>query len=880
MKTKARTKAVLTLMAKITSIKNLSTLLNVVVRELPGVVGAVGCAIYLYPDYVPEYKGLLVRGSRDIREADLLAQASDDYIVLAATSLESKKQLVGKAFYRAGEGITGWVYKTGRPLRINNVANSEELKLISPEIYWANEYQDGDEFYTQGDKRPLLAVPLRFDDGPIGTLKFHATMDKQPFMEISQEIAIVVSHIISGVIRQTWMVAEQSQTIARLIQTGIKDSPLEVIADVTNSMKDMFNCSRSEVYLRSEDGGSLQLSARNGAQANRKDGKEFKQGQSLIGWVFKTGLPLIIPSIKQFTNGITADDDLLDKISTSHNINDDDRLITCEEEFEYFGVTNRLQSISLVAVPIKSKDQEVQGVLCGYWNNSAKMRIEHERSQLMVIVSFASTIALALENERQRILNDLLTKLGYLTQTDQLFALITEKIPKLVASSGCSIFTAVLSNGNPCLMLTHTSRKGLALDNQQVAPIEYEFGEGKTGMCGLLQSSLLANHYGKGKLSVERLEQDLDHVRSKSPGDVAVALNDDSGNKVGLFHLVVEDNLSLQKRSDVRDFAKSIVIHPSGMISNKLDHLTLTQSGSTYSFIAVPICSDHKTLGVITLARPTPDTPFLESDISLLKSIAGRLSSVMHNLEILKQREMLVISLAHEINTPLTGILADSQNIYQESLDNSELQSMAKHNLGQVQRLHMQASAIMLVLSDAHTVHHFTEHSIYRPLKEACELFESEASLNDCDILGPKARDGNFPTIEMSLFDLTIAFKNIVHNAVKYSFKPPINKAVQRTIKVWGQWDNKREGHYVVCVQNYGVGISQTEIERRLIFRPFYRGEKASDRKRTGSGFGLAHAQSVIEVMHHGFIQVSSLHQGGDAYLTTFSISLPIRQPR
>jgi signal transduction histidine kinase len=369
-------------------------------------------------------------------------------------------------------------------------------------------------------------------------------------------------------------------------------------------------------------------------------------------------------------------------------------------------------------------------------------------------------------------------------------------------------------------------------------------------------------------------------IVSDHPSDVINLLFDTDGNKVGLFQMRSDEKLSLPKRLAVRDFAKEIVFQPAGIISPKLEKYSAEKLGGTWSFIAVPISSDDKLLGVITLARPIPASPFLRSDITLLKSIAGRLASVMNNLRILEHREQLVMSLAHEINTPLTGILADSQNLHVEAPLNTDLQKIAEHNLGQVLRLHLHTSAIMSVLSEQKSRRQFTEHSIFRPIKDACELFETEASQNGFDILGPRARDGIFPIIEMSLFDLTIAFKNIIHNALKYSFRPPASLERHRTIKVWGQWNKDRNGYYDIFVQNYGVGISPFEIEKRLIFESYYRGEKASDRKRIGSGFGLAHARLVVEDIHHGYINAASIHQGGEAYLTTFIISLPVKQPK
>lgn len=867
----AQEKNILSFMAKITTIKDLAKLLNVVVNELPALVGAIGCWIYLQPEYVAEYHGSVKRGEKEISETNLL-QAFDDFIVLAATNLDSKKPLLGKAFFAIGEGVTGWVYKNGKPLRLSNVANQQELKSISLELNWANHYSDGDELYLPGEERRLLAVPLIVDDVTIGTLKFHATLDKKPFLAISQEIATIAANVIAGVLRQTWVIAEQSATISRLIEMSNKNSYLEVISYVTNGVKEMLNCSRTECYMKSLGGKVVKLIARDGV--SQADGNEFRRGQSLIGWVFKTGLPLIIPNIKQYMTGVKLTDELLNRISTSHVIDDEDRFVTCEEDFAYYGGTGRLQMLAFMAVPVKTSDQEVEGVLCGYWNNAARMQISTAIPQLRLVFSFADTIALSLENKKQRDLGDLLIDLGYYTESDQLFKTVVNRIPLLVASSGCSIFEAVQNRGISQLKLRYTSRKELSIENGEVPDITYNLGEGKTGICGEMNSVLVVNHFGCGELSQRRLISETDRITREHPGDLQKVIVNSKGENVGLVQLRSHVSLPSPKRMRFRDLASKILFDERGLVSPNLETYIAEK---TWSFVAVPINSENTLLGVITLARPIPNTPFISQDVSLLKSVAGRLASHMDNLHVLEHRTRLLITLAHEINTPLTGVMADSENIYRETPINSDLQKIAKHNLEQVLRLHMQTSTIMSVLSDENPARQFSEHSIYRPLKEACELFETEATQKGCDILGPRARGGNFPKIEMSLFDLTIALKNIVHNAVKYSFKPPKNLDIHRTIKVWGQYDKEKHGYYAVFIQNYGVEITQSEIESRSIFMPFVRGEKASDKRRIGAGFGLAHAKMIIEDLHNGIIDVSSVHQGGEAFLTTFKISLPIK---
>ncbi len=185
----------------------------------------------------------------------------------------------------------------------------------------------------------------------------------------------------------------------------------------------------------------------------------------------------------------------------------------------------------------------------------------------------------------------------------------------------------------------------------------------------------------------------------------------------------------------------------------------------------------------------------------------------------------------------------------------------------------------MAVISEQTPARSFSIHSLYRPLKDACKMFEREAAAKGCDILEPRPVGSRFPDVEMSLFDLTLAFKNLIHNAIKYSFHPPRHLEGNRYIRIIGRWADADHHRYSVSIENYGVGIPQEEIDNGAIFIPYYRGVKASDRRRTGAGLGLAHARQIIENLHNGTIAVTSKHIAGEAYLTTFTATVPVYQP-
>lgn len=865
---------VLSLLAKLNSISEFHELLNVVVNELPDAVGALGCSIYLLPEYVPKFKGILLRNGRDIQASEVV-EAYDEYIVLAATNYSSLQSMIGKAYFGSGEGVTGWCYQQGKPVRIVDLRNQDELHSYSWRMEWVNAYDEGVDLYAPEDKRRLLAVPL-IDEDPIGVMKFHATRDKKPFSDIAERVALVVAQIISGFLRQKLTVNRQSQSILHLIEVSNKQHPLDVIAEVTREMKNMLNCSKSQYYARNPTSSQVRLVIENGETVSPEHAKSFSRGQSLVGWVFKTGRPLLLQDIKECTGGLKLDASILARISDGVDVNEEDQVLKNDEPVKFY--TNRFgNTISLLAVPVKSNDGSVDGVLCAYSSAPGKLQLVFDRTQLQLGLSFASTIALALENERQRKLGGLLTDLGNITNLGLLFRTVIQKVPQLVSSAWCSIYTVKSPYPGSGLVLVETDRKGLRGPQGELIKISYELGEGKTGFCAQNQSVLVVNNYGTGKVAQLLIEKEKQRIVQEHPHDLCEFLLDKQQNQIGLVRLLRRENSTFPFRAKFRTLVRSMMVEDGSIPSNKVDPLVQNED-KTRSFLAVPIKSDTVLHGVITLSRPVAGLPFSQQDIELLETIARRLSSVINNLQEQKRREQLLITLAHEINTPLVAILADSENLSAELSKKTELYEIARHSMEQVLRLHMQTRTILAVLTEKNIRPTFAEHSIYRPLKEACEMFESEASQKGCDISGPKPIGEGFPKIEMSLADLTIAFKNLIHNAIKYSFSPPARFETHRYVKIWGQWDNDRR-YYNISIQNYGVGIENDEIKKGLIFKPYYRGVRASDRHRTGAGFGLAYARQVIEDLHQGSISVTSVpQQAANAFLTTFVVRLPVKQ--
>ncbi len=100
--------------------------------------------------------------------------------------------------------------------------------------------------------------------------------------------------------------------------------------------------------------------------------------------------------------------------------------------------------------------------------------------------------------------------------------------------------------------------------------------------------------------------------------------------------------------------------------------------------------------------------------------------------------------------------------------------------------------------------------------------------------------------------ELVRALGNLLHNAIKYSWRR------ERSDPAWVEVRVYRQDHNVcIAFENWGVPISAVELQDGLIFKLGYRGKLATDRGRLGTGVGLTDARDVAE-KHKGRLLVES----------------------
>jgi two-component system NtrC family sensor kinase len=214
----------------------------------------------------------------------------------------------------------------------------------------------------------------------------------------------------------------------------------------------------------------------------------------------------------------------------------------------------------------------------------------------------------------------------------------------------------------------------------------------------------------------------------------------------------------------------------------------------------------------------------------------------------------LASGVAHEINSPLTGILTFSHLLMRKLKDNPELQ----RELELIVRETTRVSTIVRGLLD------FARESkpqkrpchIHELILETLSLVEHQAVFHDIRIV--KSLDTQVPMVLLDANQIQQVFMNILLNAADAMPAGGVLTITSGLI------------HEDSCLQvrfsDTGTGISEKNLNR--IFDPFF--TTKADKK--GTGLGLAVSYGIID-RHRGQIEVQSEEGKG----TTFTIKLPLQ---
>ncbi len=267
----------------------------------------------------------------------------------------------------------------------------------------------------------------------------------------------------------------------------------------------------------------------------------------------------------------------------------------------------------------------------------------------------------------------------------------------------------------------------------------------------------------------------------------------------------------------------------------------------------------NRTLILNIALAPLQDGQGQTGALVVLEDVTARVSLE----EQLQQREklssigLLAAGVAHEVNTPLTGVSS-----YTQMLLSMLNETDPKHAL--LQKVRTQAERAtnivnnLLNFSRTGSATEFAEIDMAQVLNDTIQLLEPQLRRNQIEIVRNYEKDA--PLVYGNSGKLQQVFTNLLLNA---------RDAIPDGGRITLSTKSVDDGSLVVEVVDTGIGIAPENVAK--IYDPFYTTKGVG----RGTGLGLAVSYGIVQE-HAGHINVESMPGQG----TTFRITLPTAMNR
>ena len=218
-------------------------------------------------------------------------------------------------------------------------------------------------------------------------------------------------------------------------------------------------------------------------------------------------------------------------------------------------------------------------------------------------------------------------------------------------------------------------------------------------------------------------------------------------------------------------------------------------------------------------------------------------------------------AIIHELKTPLTGlswIFNSLDELETGTVIKEETISLLKEASKKVGNSIELADDALLALDTSadYATYKFEEHELADVIKKVIE--ENSFTAREKFVTLSYAKIGDVPAFSFDEIKITLAIRNLVNNAVKYS---PSHSSVEVAL-------SRNNNDAVISVSDKGIGIPKDDISR--VTNKFFRAGNIGDT--TGSGLGLFIVKNIISG-HRGRLDIQSREGIG----TKITIFLPIR---
>jgi signal transduction histidine kinase len=186
-----------------------------------------------------------------------------------------------------GRGVTGWVAKTGQPLRVTDVRADPRYVSVRKDI------------------RSELAVPLMLEGALIGVLNVDSTRP-EAFSAADEELLLALANQAAQVIHHSWLYeavahnARRLESLFRVAQAILSTLDLEeILQRVAADATDLMGAKVCSLMLLNAERDQLELRACHGASADYLSKPPLPVNESIIGSVVHRRKPVQVYNVQE-----------------------------------------------------------------------------------------------------------------------------------------------------------------------------------------------------------------------------------------------------------------------------------------------------------------------------------------------------------------------------------------------------------------------------------------------------------------------------------------------------------------------------------------------------------------------------------------------------
>jgi K+-sensing histidine kinase KdpD len=226
-------------------------------------------------------------------------------------------------------------------------------------------------------------------------------------------------------------------------------------------------------------------------------------------------------------------------------------------------------------------------------------------------------------------------------------------------------------------------------------------------------------------------------------------------------------------------------------------------------------------------------------------------------LELAKQQKNFLLSVTHELKTPLASVRLALETLQKHTLDEVTQSKVTEQGICEADRLNLLIEKILFStrLEDHGLLLHVRKRNLADLIDETLKVPIQTIGNKHSTTL--KLEEDVYANVDEWAFKSIVI--NLYENALKYS---PEGSTIKITL-------SKKEKQACLEIEDQGIGI---DIEKWPdIYKKFYRVENEDTRKVKGTGLGLYIVKSLVD-LHHAKIELSDVEPTGIKFLIYFKL--------